>query len=280
MKNNKITVFTITYNCGKYIHRCYNTLLNQSYTNWVWLIIDDGSNDNTQDIVISLNDNRISYHKINNNVGRGLARNFGLSKVETEWLAILDMDDLMMSSRLFKFNCSINNGFEGLISSTLLVNNNLKIVGVRDVIYDNYFNLFTHATLCIKTEFLKNISYSSSRYAEDQRVIYLVLKKYTLYKCIEPLYIYQEDASINIRGAFLSNYFAFLNLIKIISLNTFLKMDFKFTLYIIKFGLKSIFLFFISNMFFKNYIYNMLMKKRISKNFQDNTIEQELNLYV
>ena len=71
MKKNKITVFTITYNCEQYILRCYNTLLKQSYKDWIWLIIDDGSTDNSGIIINNLNDEIITYFKIDINVGRG-----------------------------------------------------------------------------------------------------------------------------------------------------------------------------------------------------------------
>ena len=71
MKNNKITIFTITFNCEMFIERCYKSILNQSYSDWIWLIIDDGSIDNSEKIIKELMDNRIHYFKIINNVGRG-----------------------------------------------------------------------------------------------------------------------------------------------------------------------------------------------------------------
>ena len=52
MNNDKrITVFTPTYNRAKSIHRVYESLLEQTYKNFIWLIIDDGSTDNTKEII-------------------------------------------------------------------------------------------------------------------------------------------------------------------------------------------------------------------------------------
>ena len=279
MKQNKITIFTITFNCEYYIVRCYRSIKNQNYTNWVWLVVDDGSTDNTESIIRNINDDRIQYFKIKTNGGRGKARNFGLNKIKTDWLAILDMDDLMLNSRLIKFNNAINCGFDGLISSTLLVDKNLKICGIRKAIYNNYFNLFTHATLCIKTQILSEISYSESRYAEDQRVIFLTSSTCNLEISNEPLYIYQEDASINIRGAYISNYYAVINLISTISLRPFTSKKLKYLLYILKFVFSTIILFFLSKLSIGNNVYNILIKRRVNDLYENHSIEQELKLY-
>ncbi len=279
MTKNNITVFTITYNCEQYIYRCYSSLINQIYPNWIWLIIDDGSTDDTENIIRNLKDVRIQYYKLENNVGRGKARNFGLTKVQTDWLAILDMDDLMLKSRLSRFNSSINFGFEGLVSSTLLVDNHLKISGIRKAIYNKYFNLFTHASLCIKTNILSEISYSESRYAEDQRVIVLISSNCNLEICDEPLYVYQEEASINVRGAYLSNYYAVINLISTLTFSSFKSKQIKRLFYILKFALSTLFLYFLSKLAIGNKIYDKLLQRRVKDFYENHSIELELKLY-
>jgi glycosyltransferase involved in cell wall biosynthesis len=279
LTKNKITVFTITYNCEQYIYRCYSSIINQSYSNWIWLIIDDGSSDNTENVIRNLKDVRIQYYKLENNVGRGKARNFGLTKVQTDWLAILDMDDLMLKSRLFRFNSSINCGFEGLITSTLLVDNHLKISGIRKAIYNKYFNLFTHASLCIKTNILSEISYSESRYAEDQRVIVLISSNCNLEICDEPLYVYQEDASINVRGAYLSNYYAVINLISTLTFSSFKSRQLERLFYILKFALSTLILYVLSKLSIGNKLYNQLIQRRVKNCYENHSIEQELKLY-
>ena len=279
MINNLITVFTITYNCEQYVYRCYKSIVNQSYKHWIWLIVDDGSNDNTEIFINNLNDTRIQYHKIESNVGRGKARNYGLSKVQSEWLAILDMDDLMLKSRLERFNTVINSGSNGLISSTLLVDKHLEIKGIRKAVYNKYFNLFTHATLCINTSILKSIGYSESRYAEDQRVIVSVSLYCKLENCEEPLYIYQEDASINIHGAYFSNMHAFVNLKSIQEFSKFSTFKFNRFVYIYRFGINAIFLFLLTKVPYGDIFYDFLIQKRTKDFYEDATIRKELNLY-
>lgn len=279
LTNNLITVFTITYNCEQYVDRCYKSILNQTYQDWIWLIIDDGSNDRTEIFINKLNDDRIHYHKIEVNVGRGKARNYGLSKVQSDWLAILDMDDLMLSTRLEKFNDVINSGSEGLISSTLLVDKKLEIKGIRRGIYNSYFNLFTHATLCINTSILKSIGYSESRYAEDQRVIVLAPLYCKLENCEEPFYIYQEDASINIQGAYLSNLHAFFNLKSIQAFSKFSTFKISRFVYLYRFGIRAIFLFLLSKVPYGDIVYDLLIQKRTKDSYEDAAISKELNLY-
>ncbi len=50
-QNFKFTVFTPTYNCGHLIHRVYNSLKNQTFKDFEWIVIDDGSTDNTKSII-------------------------------------------------------------------------------------------------------------------------------------------------------------------------------------------------------------------------------------
>lgn len=53
MVERMITVFTPTYNRADLLHRLYDTLILQTYKNFEWVIVDDGSKDNTKDVVSS-----------------------------------------------------------------------------------------------------------------------------------------------------------------------------------------------------------------------------------
>lgn len=90
-----ITVFTTTYNREKTLERLYNSLINQSNKNFEWLIVDDGSTDNTKIIV----ENFINEKKINiryyyqKNGGKHRAINFGIKHADGELFFIVDSDD-------------------------------------------------------------------------------------------------------------------------------------------------------------------------------------------
>lgn len=210
--NDYITIFTITYNCEKYILKCYDSILKQSYQNWNWLIIDDGSDDNTESLVKKINNDKIFYYKLSKNIGRGKARNFGLKKIKTKYTIILDMDDTMTNDRLLKSIQLLKEKNVDLVFSSInIINEKQEIINHRSSIYSKFPKLYTHATLFIKSNLLKKIKYCDSRYAED---FILVLKSMEYsYAVIEnPMYNYFESGSINLKGAYLSNYHLLNNL--------------------------------------------------------------------
>lgn len=92
--NDLITVIVPVYNCQQYIKKCIDSILKQTYTNLEILIINDGSSDNTDEIVKSIFDKRIVY--INKkNTGVSDCRNLGISIAKGEYLVFVDSDDCL-----------------------------------------------------------------------------------------------------------------------------------------------------------------------------------------
>ncbi|MFP7655877.1 glycosyltransferase family 2 protein [Chryseobacterium proteolyticum] len=99
---NTITVFTPTYNREKTLPRLYQSLLKQSYKNFEWLIIDDGSVDNTESLInkwIAEEKLAISYYKQKNG-GKHRAINKGLDHAKGELFFIVDSDDYLPANSL------------------------------------------------------------------------------------------------------------------------------------------------------------------------------------
>lgn len=82
-----------TYNRAHLIKNTINSVLNQKHQNFELIIIDDGSTDNTEDVVKSIPSDKIHYFKIPNSE-RGYARNFGASKSKGVYLNFFDSDDI------------------------------------------------------------------------------------------------------------------------------------------------------------------------------------------
>lgn len=99
--NFAITVLVTTYNCGVYIKQAIQSILNQTYKYFELLIIDDGSNDNTDEIVWSFNDDRIRYIKTHH-IGRSAALNMGLQEAKHELISFCDADDIIHPQKLEK----------------------------------------------------------------------------------------------------------------------------------------------------------------------------------
>lgn len=88
----ELTVIIPLYNKDKYIARAVNSVLNQSYTNFELIVIDDGSTDNGANEVQKFKDDRIKLiHQ--NNQGASAARNRGIDEAKGELVAFLDADD-------------------------------------------------------------------------------------------------------------------------------------------------------------------------------------------
>ena len=97
-----VSVILPTYNRARLVSRSINSVLNQTYNNYELIIIDDGSTDNTKQIINSFNDNRIVYLKHNHNKHASAARNTGIAKSKGELIAFLDDDDQWLPKKLEK----------------------------------------------------------------------------------------------------------------------------------------------------------------------------------
>ena len=101
-KTVKITVLLPVYNAEKHLRACIDSILAQTFQHFSVLIINDGSNDGSVDIIQSYNDARIVF--INRSENKGLINtlNEGLSKIHTQYIARMDADDIALPNRLEK----------------------------------------------------------------------------------------------------------------------------------------------------------------------------------
>lgn len=102
MTEKLVSIITPTYNCGKFIARTIDSVLNQTYTNWEMIIVDDRSKDNTKEIVEQYmkNDSRIKYHLLDENSGAAVARTTAMKLAEGSYMAFLDSDDIWTNDKL------------------------------------------------------------------------------------------------------------------------------------------------------------------------------------
>lgn len=104
-----ITIFTPTYNRGKYLSRVYNSLLSQSYKDFQWLIIDDGSIDDTKNLVKTfIDEKRMDIRYVYTpNGGKHRAINLAATIAKTPWFFFLDSDDWLLPDGLEILNYHI-----------------------------------------------------------------------------------------------------------------------------------------------------------------------------
>lgn len=110
MKNYKITVFTPTYNRDFILENLYRSLVNQTYINFEWVIVDDGSTDNTKQLINKWKKEKkieIRYY-YQNNLGKHVAINHGIDVARGEVFFIVDSDDWLLEKSLEIINKRLN----------------------------------------------------------------------------------------------------------------------------------------------------------------------------
>ena len=98
----KVSVITPTHNCSKFIEATIRSVLCQTIQDFEIIVIDDCSNDNTVEIIRSLNDSRIKIFINDKNMGSAFSRNVGLRHASGTYIAFLDGDDLWFPEKLEK----------------------------------------------------------------------------------------------------------------------------------------------------------------------------------
>lgn len=110
--NSNIPFFSViipTYNRGHIIHSAIDSVVHQLYKNWELIIIDDGSTDNTKEVVSMFNDPRIKY-VFQQNTERSIARNNGIKMANGTYICFLDSDDVYCHNHLEIFYKTIEKG--------------------------------------------------------------------------------------------------------------------------------------------------------------------------
>lgn len=173
-ENPLVSIIIPTYNRANLIGETLNSILAQSYNNWECIVVDDGSIDNTAEILSSYvkKDSRIKYcHRPSHHLSGGNgARNYGLKKAIGAYLIFFDSDDIMTPDHLVvKVEAMIMYKCDYVITKTKFINNKKK-VGNNNYRFNLYpltpFNYVSQAInwltydVCIKTCLAQSIKFN------------------------------------------------------------------------------------------------------------------------
>lgn len=98
----KVTVLMPVYNAEKHLNEAIDSILNQTFTDYEFLIINDGSTDNSKNIILSYQDPRIRLVENNLNIGLTKSLNKGIDLSTGTYIARMDCDDISLPDRLQK----------------------------------------------------------------------------------------------------------------------------------------------------------------------------------
>ncbi|HSA05956.1 MAG TPA: glycosyltransferase [Candidatus Gastranaerophilales bacterium] len=189
-----ISIIIPAYNAENYIKNAINSVLNQTYQNFEIIIINDGSTDNTENVIKQFDDTRIKYF-YQENQGVSSARNKGIELSQGEYIAFLDADDLWLPEKL-----QLQLDFLKKNPEISLVYSNLELIeestGIKFIkTYDNFKNQKTLIKTLVLTPFNSPIPCS------------ILLKKDVLLKAglFDSNLSFGEDLELCIRIALISN---------------------------------------------------------------------------
>ena len=121
------TIILPTYNRANFLPSAINSMVEQTFTDWELIIIDDGSTDNTADVVKNFSDHRIKYY-YQKNSERSAARNNGLKHSTGTYICFLDSDDYYLPSRLHNLYEGINKTCKPV---AFFYTNAIKEIGIK-----------------------------------------------------------------------------------------------------------------------------------------------------
>ena len=128
----KITALITTYKRPKLLKRALKSVLNQSYKDFKILISDDNSNDNSKEYINEylINDNRITYHYHENNIGEKANINYLFSNIQTPYFSLIHDDD-GIEENLYEKAINIletNSDISIVIFNTLAIDSNGNLI--------------------------------------------------------------------------------------------------------------------------------------------------------
>jgi glycosyltransferase EpsE len=203
----KISVILTAFNDEENIKKAIESILDQSYENFELITVDDGSSDNTFNILKSYKsfDSRIKVIKNNKNLGLTKSLNKALVYTQGEFIARHDSDDISLKQR-FQHQVDVLNDtrYDFCISRAINLKTQKAIPRISYYLPSKfvmkYKNPFIHGTLMIRKNILTSNGGYDERfhYAQDFKLYYDLLKNgHSFYYIKEPLYLLNVENNIS-----------------------------------------------------------------------------------
>lgn len=230
-----VTIVIPVYNMEKYLSKCIESVINQSYDNIEIIVINDGSTDSSGDIIkqYAINDNRIKVITTDNN-GLSAARNRGITQGHGEYIAFIDSDDYVSKDYIKvlletckEYNASISQCYYYNIDYRCFedvfedvdIETEVKVYGGREMVLNLYNHMMLPSTFTWTKLYKKdlfnvgedtldvldenNIAFPQGRIYEDDYVSYRLFHKAMKIAVVnKKLYAYRKTPGSITNGVF------------------------------------------------------------------------------
>ena len=171
-----------TYNHEAFLEKAVKSVLNQTFSDYEIIIIDNYSDDNTENLIKNLNNKNIKFIKNRNHGILAKSRNIGIEQSKSEWIAFLDSDDIWWQDRLkvlFDFIKKHNN-YDAICTNEQWVNktNNKKRVSKYGPYKNNFYKILLKYGNCIST----SASVVRKKYLFDNKIFFSEEKDFAPYE--------------------------------------------------------------------------------------------------
>lgn len=201
MSNYAVSIVVPVYNAEKYLSKCIDSILNQTFKNFELILVNDGSKDNS---LIICEDYKVSDRRIKvinkKNEGVSIARNIGINSAKGKYIMFIDSDDWIESNMVEKMYDAIQNSDIAVCGS--------KTVEKNKIIDNTLYQSFTKEKNLIGKEIINLINRVQHRCVWNKIYKISILKKNNI--------MFNEEIKCGEDSIFNFTYFKYINSIKII----------------------------------------------------------------
>lgn len=196
---SKVSILMTVYNGAKYLDETMRDVLAQTYQDYEFIIIDDGSTDGTASVLSKYSDSRIRIHTLEKNLGVGKAGNYGLEQCSGEYVFKVDADDRYDLAVLEKQVRHLEENPDLDLSKTLVryfpdsleVKSSVRFQTFKNII-EGYYNrviaseelreklywycCVPNSSIIVRSEVVKKFGYNDFRHGEDYDLFYRMNK--------------------------------------------------------------------------------------------------------
>lgn len=208
MESPLISIVMPVYNSETFVHKAIDSVLNQTYENWELIVVDDGSQDQSVEAIMSYvnQDNRIQLLKNEKNSGIAITRNNAINSSRGKYIAFLDSDDMwypekleyqtaIMESKHLDFSCT---SYDIVDEQGKIIDDRLVKEGVKtysDLLKTNFIGCLT---VMIKRELLVKYPMPNVKHEDYASWLNILKNHYSVFAIPKKLSIYtKREASVS-----------------------------------------------------------------------------------